>query len=234
MHSHISPWLTPVVYPLLRYGVIPGFFGSVSITGQQYLPKTGPVILAPTHRSRWDALLVPYATGRHVSGRDLRFMVSADEMTGLQGWFIRRLGGFPMNPRQPAITSLRFGIDMLKNSEMIVIFPEGAIFRDHRLHRLRPGLARLALQVEDADPLLGVQVVPIDLNYSDPFPSWGTTVNVSIGCPLKVKDYYQSSESAAVVKDGAKRLTADLAQALFELGHYGNPEKRRAIAPAAA
>ena len=51
------------------------------------LPLAGPVLLAPTHRARWDALMLPMAAGRRVSGRDCRFMVTTTEMRGLQGWF---------------------------------------------------------------------------------------------------------------------------------------------------
>lgn len=214
IQSRISPWLTPMAYPLLRYGIVPTFFGNITVIGQAHIPRSGPVILAPTHRSRWDSLIIPYATGRHVTGRDLRFMVTADEMTGLQGWLIRQLGGFPVNPRQPAIASLRFGMEILKNQEMMVIFPEGAIFRDRSIHPLRPGLARLAIQTETSDPSLGVTIVPIDLHYCDPIPSWGTDVTIKIGQPLAVRDYCATHQTP---KASAKELTASLTQALAAL-----------------
>jgi 1-acyl-sn-glycerol-3-phosphate acyltransferase len=54
--SRVSPWLTSLFYPLGHYIVLPFYFGKIEITGQEHLPKDGPVILAPTHRSRWDAL----------------------------------------------------------------------------------------------------------------------------------------------------------------------------------
>lgn len=212
--SCISPWLTPMVYPLLRHSVVPTFFGDITITGQENIPRSGPVILAPTHRSRWDALITPYATGRHVTGRDLRFMVTVDEMTGPQGWMIRQLGGFAINPRQPAIASLRFGMEILKNQEMMVIFPEGAIFRDRQIHPLRPGLARLAVQAESNNPELGVTIVPMDLHYCDPIPSWGTDIIVKIGQPLVVRDYCPSHMTSKVK---AKHLTVALTQALENL-----------------
>ncbi|MEM9219349.1 MAG: lysophospholipid acyltransferase family protein [Cyanobacteria bacterium P01_F01_bin.150] len=214
IQSCISPWLTPIAYPLLRHGVVPTFFGDIKITGQENIPLRGPVILAPTHRSRWDSLILPYATGRHVTGRDLRFMVTADEMNGLQGWFIRQLGGFPINPRQPAIASLRLGMEILRKQEMMVIFPEGAIFRDRHIHPLRPGLSRLAIQAETSNPSLGVKIVPIDLHYCDPIPSWGTDVQIKIGHPLCVRDYCLPHTS---LKARAKNLTVSLTQALEDL-----------------
>jgi 1-acyl-sn-glycerol-3-phosphate acyltransferase len=210
INSRFSPWLTPLAYSLGCWLVLPGFF-RIRITGQENLPHSGATILAPTHRSRWDALLVPYAAGRLVTGRDVRFMVSADEVKGFQGWLIRRLGGFPVNPRQPAIASLRFGLDVLQNREMMVIFPEGGIFRDKTLHPLKPGLARLALQAVQPD--LPVQIVPMHLDYSQEIPSWGCEVTIRIGKPLQVADYQQGN-----VKQEAQRLTADLTTAINRLG----------------
>ncbi len=210
--SRFSPWLTPLVYPIGRFLVLPSYFGNIQVFGQEYLPTEGPVILAPTHRSRWDALLVPYAAGRAVTGRDLRFMVSADEVVGLQGWFIRRLGGFPVNPQQPAISSLRHGVEVLQDGEMLVIFPEGGIFRDDQIHPLKPGLARLAIQAEASKPNLGVKVIPVHMHYSQPYPKWGCDVVIRIGAPLKVSHYSKGSP-----KQESQRLISDLKTALEDL-----------------
>lgn len=210
--SRFSPWLTPLVYPLARRVVLPFYFGKIEVTGQENLPKTGPVILAPTHRSRWDAILVPYAAGRGVTGRDLRFMVTADEVKGIQGWFIRRLGGFPVNTKHPTIASLRHGLEVLQNGEMLVIFPEGGIFRDNQVHPLKPGLGRLAIQAEMSQPELGVQVVPIALDYGEAYPTRGCDVKIQIGKPLKMSDYVRGA-----AKQDARRFTADLEAALKAL-----------------
>lgn len=212
--SPISPWLISLVYPLARYAVMPLHFDKLEVKGQENIPRTGPVILAPTHRSRWDAIVVPYTTGRLVTGRDLRFMVSANEMRGLQGWFIRRLGGFPVDTEQPGIGSFRRGVEILRGGEMMVVFPEGGIFRDHCIHPLKRGLARMALHAELEQPGLGVKVVPIHLHYSQPYPSWGSDIRVNIGSPLEVAKY-----DIRTPKRSAQQLTADLEAALNNLAH---------------
>ncbi len=203
--SRVSPWLAPLAYLLGCRIVLPLHFGKIATFGQENLPKTGPVILAPTHRSRWDAVVVPAVTGRTVTGRDLTFMVSENEASGLQGWFVRRLGGFPVNTDRPSIRTLRYGVEVLLQQEMLVIFPEGNIFRDGLVHPLKPGLARLAVSAEATHPGLGVQVVPIGLKYSQSYPQWGCDVSICIGSPLKVADYNVGS-----VKQSAKQLTIDL------------------------
>lgn len=212
--SRCSPLLTPLVYFLGQRLVLPFYFGPINITGQRHIPKTGPVILAPTHRARWDSILVPLAAGRPATGRDLRFMVTADEVRGIQGWFIRHLGGFPVNVRRPTVASLRYGIDLLSQGEMLVIYPEGGIFRDDQIHRLKPGLARLAVQAEAAHADLNVQIVPIDITYGEAFPRWRCPVQITIAESIPVKHYLHGQDSPEVLKAGAKQLTADLQASL--------------------
>ncbi len=211
--SRVSPWLTSLLYPLGHYIVLPFYFRKIEITGQEHLPKDGPVILAPTHRSRWDALMMPNSTGQMVTGRDLRFMVTADEVKGLQGWFIRHLGGFAVDIRHPAISSLRYGVELLLDKQMLVIFPEGGIFQDGEVHPIKSGLARLAMQAELSVPGLGVKIVPMSIRYRPRIPKWGSHVKIAIGAPISVADY----TSGGGGKKEARLLTAELEMALKNL-----------------
>jgi 1-acyl-sn-glycerol-3-phosphate acyltransferase len=217
--SQFSPWLIPLLYFLCQL-ILPLFFKRIEIVGQENLPLENSVVLAPTHRSRWDGILVAFATGRLVTGRDMHFMVTQDEAKGLQGWILERLGGFPINPKNPSIASLRHGIKVLQEREMMVVFPEGNIFRTNEIHPLKPGLIRLALQAEAGEPDLGVKVVPITLNYSHKIPRWGCEVTIRIGKPIEVAQYQQAS-----AKQNAKMLAADLTKALEGLNAIGGNEE---------
>ena len=217
MSSHISPWLVPLVYCLGRYLVLPLYFGRIEVHGQENLPRSGPVILAPTHRSRWDALMLPFATGKMVTGRNLRFMVTTDEVRGLQGWFIRRLGGFAVNTRRPGVASLRHGIELMEKGEMMVIFPEGNIFRDRAVQPLKAGFARLAIQAEEARKRdLGVQVVPLAIAYGGAMVPWRSTVKIYIGKPILVRSFMQGHG-----KQDAKALTQAVGDSLQDLMDSG-------------
>ncbi|MGA7934913.1 MAG: lysophospholipid acyltransferase family protein [Kovacikia sp.] len=210
--SRFSPWLISLAYPLGRYFLMPFYFERIEVVGREHLPLSGPVILAPTHRSRWDALMIPYAAGHDVTGRHLRFMVTADEMVGFQGWLIRRMGGFPVNTIRPAIASLRHGVDLLQAGEALVIFPEGDIFRDREVQPLKPGLARLAIQAKASQSQPAIKIVPIYLEYSHSLVPWRCRVKIRIGEPLEAADYYGS-----FMKQGAQRLTTDLQNCLRQL-----------------
>jgi 1-acyl-sn-glycerol-3-phosphate acyltransferase len=213
LNSRVSPWLANLLYPLGCYLVIPGFFGKIEIFGQEHIPRQDPVIVAPTHRSRWDAVIVPYALGRLVSGRDLRFMVSVNEVKGIQGWVIRHMGGFPVDTERPQLNSVRHSIELLKsNQEMLVIFPEGGIFNDYQIHPLKRGVAAIALQAETDKLTTGVKILPVGIRYSQPYPTWGANVRVDIGVPLTVKEYYGKS-----LRQSSQKLTAALQKSLEKL-----------------
>lgn len=210
--SNVSPWLSTIAYLLGRNFLLPLFFRRILITGTENLPLAGPMILAPTHRARWDSLLLPFAAGRCVTGRDLRFMVTINECQGLQGWFVRKMGGFPVDTRRPSIASLRYSIELLKEGQILVIYPEGDIFRDGLIHPLKPGISRLALTAESNNPGLGIKIVPIAIHYSQPYPSWGDDASIHIGKPIQVKKFLGDC-----IKKDAKRLTAQLLNKMQQL-----------------
>jgi len=212
VNSRVSPWLTSILYPLGRHIVMPLYFGRLQVTGQENIPKTGPVIFAPTHRSRWDGLIMAYAVGKPVTGWHLRFMVSQDEMQGVQGWFLRRIGAFPVNTKQPGIGSIRHSVELLRRGEALVMFPEGNIFRHGDVNPLKPGMARIALQAESNQPGLGLKIVPVSIRYSEPIPQRGSDVQIQIGLPLDVAKYCTQS-----AKKGAQHLTSDLEMALKQV-----------------
>jgi len=182
----INPWLAPVAMALTQDVALAGFFrGGVQVLGGEHLLPHGPLLLAPTHRSRWDALMLPRAAGRRVTGRDCRFMVSSDEMVGLQGWFLHRLGCFPVNPRKPAAASLRFAVELLQAGQQLVVFPEGRIQQDDAPLRLMPGLPRLAALAEGQG--VAVPVLPVGIAYSHARPRFGDRAALCFGAPLRLR-----------------------------------------------
>jgi 1-acyl-sn-glycerol-3-phosphate acyltransferase len=181
----VSPWLSPAAMVLTQDLALPAFFGRVQVRGREHLPREGAVLLAPTHRARWDALLLPHAAGRRITGRDCRFMVTVDEMKGLQGWFLHRLGCFPVDQGRPTLASLRLAVDLLGRGEQLVVFPEGRIHRLDEPLRLHQGLARLALLA--ASQGVDVRVLPVGIAYAHPVPRAGDGAAVQIGPALRVE-----------------------------------------------
>jgi len=199
---------------------LPAFFSGVRVLGREHLPAQGPVLLAPTHRARWDALLLPYAAGRRVTGRDCRFMVTIDEMVGLQGWFLHRLGCFSVDQGRPTMTSLRLAIDLLSKGQQVVVFPEGRIAREDGAIQLHQGLARLALLAEGQG--VAVSVVPVGIGYSQSIPRPGDQAALCFGPPLR---------PTGQGREQARAFTAELAEAMRSAEQAARSTVGRPMAP---
>lgn len=205
--SRVSPWLGPVAMLATQDLALPLWFRQIRVEGQQWLPQSGPVLLAPTHKARWDALLVPHAAGRRVTGRDCRFMVTLDEMRGVQGWLLRRLGCFAVNQARPSLASLRHALELLEAGEQLVVFPEGRIRRENgQPLRLQQGLARLAALA--ASRGVSVPVLPIGIAYSHAVPRPCDRAALCIGEPMRI---------SGAGREGAHTFTCALSQAMAEL-----------------
>ena len=155
------------------------------------IPKNSSIILAPTHRSRWDGLILTMAMGRRVTKKDCRFMVTKSEMRGIQGWFLKRLGCFSINQLSPSLTALRYAIDLIEKGEQLVVFPEGKINRYGKKLALKEGLYRLArLATKKTTSII---IIPIGIAYSKVSPEFRGEFCLSLGQPIAINDYLNST-----------------------------------------
>tara|TARA_B100000700_G_scaffold329838_1_gene453131 strand:- start:653 stop:1279 length:627 start_codon:yes stop_codon:yes gene_type:complete len=160
------------------------FFRKKIVLNDHNLPSKGPFILAPTHRSRWDGLMITMAAGRRITKKDCRFMVTHSEMNGIQGWFLNRLGCFPIHQGYPTLLSMRYALDLILANEQLVVFPEGKINRTGKEIPLKQGLIRLAqLSLRQGAK---VHVIPVGVGYSEMIPNLLGKAALCFGKPLIV------------------------------------------------
>ena len=154
------------------------------------IPINSSIILAPTHRSRWDGLILTMAMGRRVTKKDCRFMVTKSEMRGLQGLFLKRLGCFSINQLSPSLSALRYAIDLIEKGEQLVVFPEGKINKNGKKLVLKEGLYRLARLAKLATKKsTSIIIIPIGIAYSKVPPSFRGEFCLSFGKPIPINDY---------------------------------------------
>ena len=150
------------------------------------IPSNTSIILAPTHRSRWDGLVLTMAMGRRITSKDCRFMVTKSEMRGIQGWFLKRLGCFSIDQLSPSLSTLRYAIKLIEKGEQLVVFPEGKINKLGKKVVLKEGLYRLAkLATKKTD---SITIVPIGIAYSNFSPKFGSQFCLSFGEPISMND----------------------------------------------
>ena len=190
----VQPFLALLAMWLTQDIVMRFFFSKKIVIGKENLSSiNGSVILAPTHRSRWDGLALTFATGRRITNKDCRFMVTTPEMKGIQGWFLKRLGCFSINQASPSLFSLRYAIRLIVSQNQLVIFPEGKINKNRKRVQFKQGLFRLAKLASKNGT--SVYIVPIGIAYSRINPRFRDQVALCIEKPINLSDFDGSSIS---------------------------------------
>jgi 1-acyl-sn-glycerol-3-phosphate acyltransferase len=183
----------------------------VRIIDGQKLPKSGPYVIAPVHRSNIDTLLAGCLTRRRI-----RFM-GKDSLWkyGWSGALFSSLGGFPVHRGTPDREALRVCEEAVRGGEPVVLFPEGTRQTGTKLHPLFEGAAFVAARA-------GVPLVPVGIGGSE----WAMPKGSRRILPVKVVMVVGDPILPAARAEGARlsrrsvtemtdRLDADL-QALFD------------------
>lgn len=120
----------PLIYFLLR-----------TVEGRNNFPKKGPYILAPTHVSIIDALLL-FLLHYKITKRTVCFLVKEKHYTNLffRQW-LRLVHTIPVRTKNPS-SALNPAIKHLKKGGIIGIFPHGT---RKKTSKVKTGMARLAL-----------------------------------------------------------------------------------------
>ena len=183
----INPLLGFIAMFVTQDIILGFFFSKKKILNKDFsIPINSSIILAPTHRSRWDGLILTMAMGRRVTKKDCRFMVTKSEMKGLQGWFLKRLGCFSINQLSPSLSTLRYAISLVEKGEQLVVFPEGKINKYGKKLLLKEGLYRLARLA--SNKTTSITIVPIGIAYSRVSPKFRDKFCLSLGQPISMDD----------------------------------------------
>ena len=188
IYHKINPALGFIAMFVTQDIVLRFFFKKKKILNNGFsIPINTSIILAPTHRSRWDGLIITMAMGRRVTKKDCRFMVTKSEMRGIQGWFLKRLGCFSINQLSPSLSALRYAIELIEKREQLVVFPEGKINRYGKKLVLKEGLYRLArLATKKTTSII---IIPIGIAYNKVPPNFRGEFCLSFGKPIRIDDY---------------------------------------------
>lgn len=196
-------------------------FWRVRIIDQHKLPKAGPYVIAPVHRSNIDTLLSGCLTRRRV-----RFM-GKDSLWkyGWSGALFSSLGGFPVHRGTPDREALRTCEEAVRGGEPVVLFPEGTRQAGPKLHPLFEGAAFVAARAS-------VPLVPVGIGGSEwAMPKGSRAIKpvkvvMVVGDPIPPPPRTESGRlSRRTVTEMTERLGVELQQlfdrALREAGRAG-------------
>lgn len=142
---------------MLLIGFAKVFF-RVRVHGRERMPKSGPLILAPVHRSNLDFALVLACVGTSLPR--VRYLAKDTLWKGAWGRLFTALGGVPVHRGAPDRAALGTCVRILEAGESLVIFPEGTRQSGPSVQELFDGVAYIQART-------GVPIVPIGIGGSE-------------------------------------------------------------------
>ncbi len=199
-------------YQLIRFLVVSicRTYCRMTVSGQENIPRTGPFVLAPVHRSYIDT---PIASG--CTRRRMRFM-GKDSMWKRQplNWMLSALGAFPVTRGSADREAIMRAIQVLKSGEPLVLFPEGERKSGPVVQPLMDGAAYVACKA-------GVSIIPVGIGGSERVMGKGAKfiyprkLVVIIGKPIPVPASVDGRMPRSAVKEVTTQLHEQL-QMLFD------------------
>src|SRR5215475_6884165 len=184
--------------------------------GAEYVPRTGPAILASNHLSFSDHFFGPeplprkvvfLAKSEYFTGKGIKGLFSRAFFSGVGQIPIDRTGG------EASERALRSGLRVLAEGNVLGIYPEGTRSPDGRLYRGRTGVARLALEAR-------APVVPCAMVGTFEFqppgsirPRLSVRPGVRFGEPLDFSRYYGLETDRIVLR----AVTDEIMYAIMKL-----------------
>ena len=197
----------------LGRGVLGALGVDVRAHGLENLPRSGPVLLASTHGSFLDFVVLEKAAIQR--GRYVRFLTRYDAWVPGVGWAMDAMRHVPVDRRAPAGAYL-VARRLLRQGEAVGVFPEAGISHSFTVRALMGGTAALARDTQ-------VPIVPMAMwgaqriaTVGDPRPatdlSRGRVVDVAFGEQLRVAPHEDVTEGTARLGHRLTSLLEELQQ----------------------
>ena len=147
-----------IAYGIVRFLIwlVAKILWRISFEGLENVPRTGPFVLAPVHRSFVDFGLVSGVTRRRMGYMGKESLWKIKQL----GDVITMLGAYPVNRGAPDREALRRTLNILERGEPLVLFPEGTRRAGPVIEHLHEGAAFVASRA-------GVPVVPVGIGGSE-------------------------------------------------------------------
>ncbi|MBN9634333.1 lysophospholipid acyltransferase family protein [Mycolicibacterium sp. HS_4_1] len=150
-------------YKYILMGPLLRLLGRPKVTGLEYVPDSGAVILASNHLAVADSFYLPLVLRRRIY-----FLAKAEYFngTGIKGkltkFFYSSTGQVPIDRTNAdsAADALTAAAKILDQGTLLGMYPEGTRSPDGKLYKGKTGLARIALET-------GIPVIPVAMIGTD-------------------------------------------------------------------
>ena len=166
----------------------------------RHIPLQGAFILASNHISNLDPVLLGIC-----SVRRLDFMAKIELFKGALGYFLRKLGAFPVKRGESDFGAMKEALKRLKKAHVVLIFVEGTRRIGNEPSKAQAGVGFLAIKS-------GVPIVPVYVQGTNQVMAPGTKffkrgpVSATFGEPFYVNDAPSYEEASQRILDKINAL----------------------------
>lgn len=167
------------------------------LEGRKYVPDRGPYIVTANHLSLIDPVLVTMAVGRLI-----RFL-ALDELYGIHSYLdrsMRYFGAIPISRERAPLGAMHEALHVLKEGDVLGIFPEGARAEYWGERSIKKGAAWLSIAT--GAPILPCSIVGTEGTLSLVEPGIrAPAVKLSLHPPLDPGSYIDCEDPLSSMMD---------------------------------
>ena len=150
MFYRFARFLLKIVFKI-RYKLV--------VHGNTNLPET-PLVICANHINLWDPILLAI-----IFDRPIRFMAKKELFDNkFLGFLLNKFGAFPVDRDNVNIKTIKDAIKLVKDNEVLGIFPEGTRVKTVSEENMKTGVAMIASRA-------GADVIPVFINSNYKFRS---------------------------------------------------------------
>ena len=183
-------------FRFLRFILAPIFklYYNPTIIGKENIPKDGSILIVGNHKHLMDQCLAIISTKRVI-----HYMAKKEYFDGKFAWFFKMAGCIPVDRSKKDENAKSSGLEVLKNGEVLGLFPEGT--RNRTTNFLLPFKFGAVSMANKTDSYL----VPFGITGDYKFRSKNLTIR--FGKPFKASDDLEKAN---------KRLEEEVAKLMKE------------------
>lgn len=161
------------------------------INGKENIPKEGGALICPNHISIYDPCMVA-----SITKRELHFMAKEELFSNFfMRWLLKNVHAFPVNREKVNIETVKTALKVLKEKELLGIFPEGKRVKDGETTEPANGFVVFAIKTKSP-------IIPIKISGKLKFRE---KVRMIVGEPIYLTEYYgkkiTEEEMAKIAKE---------------------------------
>lgn len=189
-------------------------FYNFHIEGVENIPQDRALVMASNHRSYADPVILTMPMKKPVT-----YMAKEELFKNkLFGWFIRKLGAFPVKRGTGDMQVIDDAVDILESGRHLVIFPEGTRSKDGKVGKGKTGVALIAARS-------GADVLPCGIIFEGEKLHFRSKLTLRFGKVIPAEEIAVTDGSPKELKTAKLRIMG----AITELVEGGGDKEELAV-----